>query len=315
MKHGQQGYSKTDKGGQRKKGGKRGKVGPWPRLQKFWDIRAACNFIGGGTGAGLLLVAGFYALQGLDNTPLVIAGFLSISFGLFMVFLEIGRPWRSINLFFHPQTSWMTREGIVAIPLYVSMALSVFFAGQFIGVLASISAALLAGLFLYCQMRILHAARGIPAWRHVAIKPYMLITGMTEGLALALCISVTSAHTALVPILALLLFMRLGFWLRYAHQLRIDGAPEASCNKVDDLFIWTMVGNLLPVVLLMADWWLDVEAIVVLAGLIAAFSGWYTKAIVVTKAAQTRGFRLPRTPVRGQGQSRVVGQSGFRQNQ
>ncbi|MBZ0216609.1 MAG: 4Fe-4S binding protein, partial [Fimbriimonadaceae bacterium] len=30
-------------------------VEPW--LQKHWDWRAACNFIGGGTGAGLLLIA------------------------------------------------------------------------------------------------------------------------------------------------------------------------------------------------------------------------------------------------------------------
>ena len=29
--------------------------GPWPRLQRAWDMRAACNFIGGGTGTGLLL--------------------------------------------------------------------------------------------------------------------------------------------------------------------------------------------------------------------------------------------------------------------
>ena len=44
------------------------KRGPIPRLQSFWDARAACNFIGGGTGTGLIIVA---ALCGVLGQPVL----------------------------------------------------------------------------------------------------------------------------------------------------------------------------------------------------------------------------------------------------
>ncbi|MBE9539482.1 MAG: phenylacetyl-CoA:acceptor oxidoreductase, partial [Proteobacteria bacterium] len=75
------------------------KRGPHPRLQSFWDARAACNFIGGGTGTGVIIVAAFFALLGQPVLVLPVIGLAAVSFGLFMVFLEIGRPWRSMNLF------------------------------------------------------------------------------------------------------------------------------------------------------------------------------------------------------------------------
>lgn len=92
--------------------------GPWPRLQRAWDIRAACNFIGGGTGTGLILLALAAALGGADWLPALLLGLLFVGFGLTMVLFEIGRPWRALNVFLHPQTSWMTREGVLALPLF-----------------------------------------------------------------------------------------------------------------------------------------------------------------------------------------------------
>ena len=62
------------------------------RLQRNWDSRAACNFIGGGSGTGLLL-AGAAAFA--TGWPYIAAGILAaalIGFGLSMVWLEIGRP-------------------------------------------------------------------------------------------------------------------------------------------------------------------------------------------------------------------------------
>ncbi len=48
--------------------------------------------------------------------------FLAMAFvgaGLFCVWLEIGRPWRFLNVFRHPARSWMTREAIIAIVLFI----------------------------------------------------------------------------------------------------------------------------------------------------------------------------------------------------
>jgi phenylacetyl-CoA:acceptor oxidoreductase subunit 2 len=95
------------------------------RLQRFWDLRAACNFIGGGTGCGLLFWAAIGLAGGLPYFPAALIGLMFVGAGLFMVWLEIGKPWRAFNLFFRPQTSWMTREGIVSLPLFATGAIAV----------------------------------------------------------------------------------------------------------------------------------------------------------------------------------------------
>ena len=132
-----------------------------PRLQRSWDSRAACNFIGGGSGTGCSAAA--FVAAGWSY---FIAGTLAIAligFGLSMVWLEIGRPLRALNVFFHPQTSWMSREAILALPILMLGALAVLLDQPFVSlpfqthflvaVLAS-AVAVLGLVFLYCQARI-----------------------------------------------------------------------------------------------------------------------------------------------------------------
>lgn len=289
----------------RKQGAKR-PMGPWPRLQKNWDARAACNFIGGGTGAGLLMVAAVYALLGRPAHAPIIAGIVSVSFGLFMVFLEIGRPWRSLNLFFHPQTSWMTREGIVAIPMFLCAAVAFLFPGQAYAQGAAVLMGLLGAAYLYCQMRMLHAARGIPAWRHPGLQPYLLLTGPAEGLGIALCLPGLMGEQGIWMVLGVLLLLRLFAWKRYADGLRRDGAPAASCAEIDRFGPTIRYGHALALALLAVAWLSGVVMLAALAGLLAAALGWLTKLVIVTRAAHTQGFSIPRTPVRGSGSSRLL---------
>ena len=67
------------------------------------------------------ITAGSIVVLGAILAATVNPGFIWLSAfigaGLTCVWLEIGRPLRAINVFFHPQTSWMTREGIVAVPI------------------------------------------------------------------------------------------------------------------------------------------------------------------------------------------------------
>ena len=100
------------------------------RRQTYWDIRAAGNFIGGGSGSGLIAVSALAALTGeLEAARLpMLAGVVLVGLGLSLVWLEIGKPWRALNVFFHPQTSWMTRESLVAGPLLAAAAAGAWFA-------------------------------------------------------------------------------------------------------------------------------------------------------------------------------------------
>lgn len=93
--------------------------GPNPWHQSSWDARAAGNFMAGGAGSGLIVAA---ALGG-GPAWLFLAGAAIVGIGLLCVWAEIGRPWRALNVFFHPRTSWMTREAIVA-PALMLLALA-----------------------------------------------------------------------------------------------------------------------------------------------------------------------------------------------
>jgi len=290
-----------------KQGKKRTKMGPWPRLQKFWDIRAACNFIGGGTGSSLLMIAALYALLDQTNLTPIIAGVICISFGLLMVFWEIGRPWRSINMFFHPQTSWMTREGILVMPLFLCAGFLVVYTDHQLARTIAVLMGIFAVVFLYCQVRILHAAKGIPAWHHPNLKPYIFSSGLTEALGIAVCLPGLMTESPLMIALGVMLLLRLIFWQAYTKNLERDGAPEVSCAVFEAIQMKLVLSHVLSLVFLMIAWFTNMVLFSILAGVLAATTGWYVKVIIVTRAAQTRGFAIPRTPVRGQGQSRLLG--------
>lgn len=265
-------------------------VSPW--LQTNWDMRAACNFIGGGTGAGLLAVA---AIQGLAPLWLfALTGGFFVALGLFCVWLEIGRPFRAINVFFHPQTSWMTREGLVAIPLFALLGLAFLFDST----PAFILAALVGAFYLYCQARIVQASKGIPAWRHPAIIPALLAMGLAEGAGIALVLSPKDGGILFILLVAL----RFALWRRYLKRFSADGAPVGALMAFSQsLFVFMVTGHILPILFLGVGLWLDNGLVTALAGILVAGTGWWMKAILITKAAYNQGFVLPRIPVRGQG--------------
>lgn len=287
--------------------------GPWPRLQRAWDIRAACNFIGGGTGTGLILLALAAALGGADWLPALLLGLLFVGFGLTMVLFEIGRPWRALNVFLHPQTSWMTREGVLALPLFGAgvAAAAAEWLGWHGAALAGLSvAAAAAAGFLYCQARILRAARGIPSWREPALTPYILLSGLTEAAGL-LAVVYAGAPWASVVLLALLL-VRAGVWHHYRETLARRGAPAATLEVLGRLTPRLLaVGHAVPAGLLVAALTLQWPPLAVAAGLVAAGCGWRAKLVLITRAAQTQGFAIPRTPIRGRGTSRTAAKPGW----
>ncbi|MBT4519610.1 MAG: phenylacetyl-CoA:acceptor oxidoreductase [Halieaceae bacterium] len=283
------------------------KRGPHPRLQSFWDARAAGNFIGGGTGTGLLIIAALLSVLGEPVPALPILGLAGVAFGLIMVGLEIGRPWRAINVLFNPGTSWMTREAYVAIPVFLFGGTGILFDGTVLGNNAIVLAGVSAAGYLYCQMKMLEAAKGIPSWCEPALKAYIPVTGMAEGLGIALCVPAVNASSIALSALALLLLLRAFLWFRYVAALHRKGAPAKTCAVIDAVrWPYVLLGHLLPILLLWLALLLSSSVPVVLAGLLAASAGWYVKIVIITRAAQTRGFAIPRTPIRGRGESRVL---------
>jgi len=207
------------------------------RLQRFWDIRAACNFIGGGTGSSLLAWAVLGFVIGLPYFPAALIGLMFAGGGLFMVWLEIGKPWRAFNVFFRPQTSWMTREGIVALPMFALAAVSILIdADVFLQeilpspLIPASLAAVLGLTFLYCQLHILNSARSLPAWREPRAMTVVGLSGLTEGLGVYLLTMALLGFLVpvMMAIMLALLFTRAAMWRAYFAALVNSGAPEPT---------------------------------------------------------------------------------------
>jgi hypothetical protein len=157
-------------------------------------------------------------------------GAACIGAGLTLVWLEIGKPWRALHVFFHPQTSWMTREGILAGPLLGSCALAWWFNQP---AWLALATPLAAG-FLYSQARILRAARAIPAWSNPKGVPLVIATGLAEGLgAFVALAALAGGPTGAAPLLVVLAALTAGIArevLRavYRRALEAARAPQPT---------------------------------------------------------------------------------------
>jgi phenylacetyl-CoA:acceptor oxidoreductase subunit 2 len=276
--------------------------GPNPWQQAHWDWRAAGNFICGGAGSGLIVVATLSGAHGAALTALLLAGLALIGLGLLCVALETGRPLRALNVFINPRTSWMSREAIAA-ALLVPATLAAALAWPVVAWLA----ALLALAFLYCQSRMLRAARGIRAWRATLVPPLIVATGLTEGLGLLLVGAawLGIGSTALVAVLAALAVVRIAMWTAYRRQLG-EGVAVAANAALDHAGRWLqLAGTAVPLLVLAYLAGPDdamaglATALGLVAGLAATLSGSWFKFVLVTRAGYNQGFALERLPVRG----------------
>jgi phenylacetyl-CoA:acceptor oxidoreductase subunit 2 len=278
--------------------------GPRPWQQTAWDWRAAGNFIGGGAGSGLIMFTALAGVEGTTAAALLLAGLALIGLGLACVWAELGRPLRALHVFFNPHTSWMTREAIAATLLFPVGALAAALAYTGVSSVAWLPAPF-ALAFIYCQSRMLQAARGIAAWREPRVVALLLATSFAEGAALFWLAQ--PWHGQGTPLLALvfgaLLLARIAVW--HAYRRRLDGcaAPRAlaALDRAGRLLL--LGGTVVPLALLMAALaagGATGSAIAALAGLAGAVAGAYLKFTLITRAGFNQGFALPRLPVRGQ---------------
>jgi len=280
-----------------------------PARQGYWDWRAACNFIFGGSGAGTLAYA---AAVPSPSAGLGLLGLALVCCGLLCVWFEIGRPWRALHVFLHAQSSWMTRESIVALPLLVVGLGAIWYGGRWLPWFT----AALALAYLYSQARMLQGARGIPAWRHPRVVPLMIATGLAEGAGLGIVTQLLLGPAALPGWAALLLvglvLVRALAFVTYLGGLGPAAAPTKA-RAVLAQFGRRLIG--LDAVAIIAAALGTIEPryawAVGLAGLVTAFAGGWFKFTLVTRAAYNQGLALRLTPVRGAGVTRPGARPGW----
>lgn len=291
-----------------------GRTAPWH--QGNWDLRAAGNFVFGGAGSGLLILAAIGHAFGAAYVLPALIGLAGVGAGLLCVWAEIGRPLRALNVYRHPQTSWMTREAIVAPFLFASGLASVWTGSEAL----VWAAAALALVYLACQAQMIKASRGIPTWRSPRIVPLVMLTGLSEGASLAILVAAATAdHAYLKWLEAFLLALALArglAWYAYRSGLQHEGAPRKALVALSRIELpFAMMGNWVPLVLLFIALASSSTRVVFWLGAISALaaigSGWLFKLVLITRAAYNQGFALPRLPVRGSGSAGPAARPGW----
>ncbi|TAK48202.1 MAG: phenylacetyl-CoA:acceptor oxidoreductase [Xanthobacteraceae bacterium] len=271
------------------------------RLQRYWDIRAAGNFSFGGTGSGLVLAAALALALGVASPWAVAVGLGFIGLGLFCVWLEIGKPWRAINVLFHPHTSWMTREALLVPPLMAAGAAAVLIDIRFVYL-----AALFAAGFMYCQARMLLASRGIPAWCQKEIVPLILATALAEGAGAFLVAG--GRPQALIVVALVAGILREIARVLYRKGLVAAKLPAATLKWMasrEEKGLTALRGlSLACLALALAG--VAPTALAIAGGSLAVLAGWGLKAVIIVRAAFTRGQVISHTPTRGRGPTAIV---------
>ena len=272
--------------------------GPAPWQQTQWDWRAAANFVCGGAGGGLIVFAALSGAQGPMLALLLLGGLALVGTGLVCVWLEIGRPLRALHVFFNPRTSWMTREAFVALLLMpVVLAAAAGLPGF------KWLAAVLALAFVYCQGRILQAAKGIPAWREPLLVPLIVATGLVEGggaLLLWHAVSGLASTWAWLGF-ALALLARGVLWHAWRRRVKTAARAQAAIDgagRVFQLATWLPLAAALVALAspLGGD---GLRLLQAAAGAAALGGGLWFKFTLITRGAFNQGFALAHLPVRG----------------
>ncbi|HXM80580.1 MAG TPA: DmsC/YnfH family molybdoenzyme membrane anchor subunit [Burkholderiales bacterium] len=279
------------------------------QLQTFWDWRAAMNWIFGGISSGTAVVAWLASLAGIVPADRVSVAYVGsavlMAMGLSFVFLKIGRKlrfWRAVS---RPQTSWMTREIYAVAVFYPAVLANLIWSGAGISMLVGIFAI----VFLFCQAKILHLARGISAWR-VAHVPWMIVaSGLLEGLGLlTLMLLWIKGFGTLSPSLALaglvLVALNAGLWASYRASAAKNGIVPLSRRLIDKVSLpLHLAGHAFPAVMfVLALASPDIARVCLGAGSIAALAGGaFWKFMLIVRGGYQQGFSLPMLPQRGSG--------------
>jgi phenylacetyl-CoA:acceptor oxidoreductase subunit 1 len=267
-----------------------------PAHQQHWDWKAAGNFICGGAGTGLFLVAAI-AGRGAFRLPGALA-LAIVGLGLLLLLFKIGRPLRALYVLRRPDRSWMAREAWVAGALFALGALAVWTEAPVLVAAAAVAA----GLFLVSQAMILKEAKGVPAWRNPLVVPLVVATGLAEGAGLFLAAAAVPAAPptfagAVAGAAVAGAALRAVIWLSYLRALRIDRAPTRTLDVLSAFSPRFLLAGLALPAALVGSGLVATDAALPLfavAGACILGAGSALKFVMVTRAGFNQGFALPR---------------------
>jgi phenylacetyl-CoA:acceptor oxidoreductase subunit 2 len=173
----------------------------------------------------------------------------------------------------------------------------------------SMLAGVFALVFLCCQAKILHRARGISAWR-VPLVPWMIVaSGLLEGLGLLLLMQVWiesfGGHSPSLAVAGLVLVaLNAGLWAAYRARAAQNGMVPLSRRLIAEISLpLHLTGHAFPAIMfILALASPDIARVCLGAGGIAAIAGGaFWKFMLIVRGGYQQGFSLPMLPQRGSG--------------
>ncbi len=190
-----------------------------------------------GAGYGLLALLGFVGINhgpassmGFALTAIVIALGL-ITVGLLSSTFHLGRPERAWRAFSQWRSSWLSREGIVAIVTYpAALAFAVVWSGlidapRWIGPLGLVTAALCV-ITVFCTAKIYSTLKTIRAWHQPLTVPVYLAFALATGATLTTAIATVFGRFQWFQVVLAISFLILVAVLKVPYWRAIDAAPR-----------------------------------------------------------------------------------------
>lgn len=179
------------------------------------------------------------AFQALGWILLLLVAGLAVAAGLLASFWHLGKPLRAWRAFSQWRTSWLSREGVLAVASFAPALtlLLLLRAGQFDIATRIVAAALalLACATVICTAMIYASLRTIPAWRHRLVVPgYLLFALLTGGLPMLLS-SWPGAHGidgAMPPMLAAIAITLSALKLIYWRDIDRTPLPQTRGDAI-----------------------------------------------------------------------------------
>jgi DMSO reductase anchor subunit len=192
-----------------------------------------------GLGYGLLAAFGVYAALGLAPASLwfglVVLGLALglVTFGLLSSTFHLGHPERAWRAFSQWRSSWLSREGAVAVATYVPaglLGIGWILSREAAGLwaLCALLAAAGAVVTVYCTAMIYASLQAVPRWHHRLVPvAYLLLAAMTGLLAFDALLRLFGAARLDVSVVALVA-VGLAWAVKARYWAAIDGAAPAA---------------------------------------------------------------------------------------
>ena len=162
-----------------------------------------------------------------NTTSGLLMGFILVSTGLLSSTLHLGKPLRAWRAFSQWRTSWLSREGILAIACFVPATAWIgqsYLQGDFISyTVLAIFLALLSVATVASTAMIYASLKPIPAWQHAYVVPiYLLFALLTGGVLSTVIKSLRSENISEYVIFGFILIASLLGVLKKRYWKDID---------------------------------------------------------------------------------------------